>query len=147
MGLIRQLRRLFGNVDSTGQSYGVSTVPSPSLPHMVEEEPEPDVKEVDYAELRAALTSAHPPVVLDVREPYEWRQVRIGGALHIPMGDLPSRVAELDPSRPVVVMCAHGIRSYSVAAWLGEEGIDAASLRGGIAEWARAGGPVEQGSA
>lgn len=150
MRFIRQIRRLFGQRDAATESptstSTMSTAPTP--PPTREEVPEPVVQEISCAELREALAGAQPPVVLDVRESYEWRQVRLVNAVnaqHIPMNELPDRIRELDPSRRVIVMCAHGMRSYSVAAWLGEQGIDAASLRGGITEWASEGGPVEQG--
>jgi rhodanese-related sulfurtransferase len=116
-------------------------------PHRLEEEPEEiSVEEVAVEELREALTHAGAPLVLDVREPYEWRQVRMPGALHIPMNSVPDQLERLPKERPVVVICAHGNRSYGVAAWLMEQGYHAASLRGGITQWARHGGHIEQGA-
>lgn len=114
------------------------------LPQL-EEEPEVEVKEMEVDELREALTHAGAPVLLDVREPYEWRQVRVPGAVHIPMNSLPQNLDRLPKDRPIVVMCAHGSRSYGVTAWLMEQGYRAANLRGGITQWAIRGGPVEQG--
>ena len=86
----------------------------------------------------AALLDAGKLVLLDVREPWEWELVRIEGALHIPMGQVPARLAEIPRERPVVVMCHHGMRSHQVAQFLlGQGYADVANLDGGIDAWAR----------
>jgi rhodanese-related sulfurtransferase len=90
------------------------------------------------------LEREQPPLLLDVREPYEWRQVHIPFALQIPMNEVPHRVAELPKDRPIVVICAHGSRSYGVAGYLIEQGYTAYSLSGGITQWGRAGGEVSR---
>jgi rhodanese-related sulfurtransferase len=120
---------------------------------MAEEEPEPVVPEVTVDALKQALAHSNPPLVLDVREPYEWRQVRMTFAQHIPMNEVPQHTDELRgkvAARPhaapaVVVVCAHGSRSYGVAAYLNEQGVSAASLAGGITQWSIQGGEVAQG--
>jgi rhodanese-related sulfurtransferase len=112
---------------------------------MQEDEPEISVPEISVEELQAALAQAQPPLMIDVREPYEWRLVRMTEAHHIAMNEIPTRLNSIPRDRPVVVMCAHGSRSYSVAAWLIEQGVNASSLAGGITAWARRGGAVEQG--
>jgi rhodanese-related sulfurtransferase len=118
--------------------------PRPSLP-IQDDEPEIVVPEITVEELRNALAQPEPPLVLDVREPYEWRLVRMAAARHLPMNDVPAQLETLPRDRAVVVLCAHGSRSYSVAAWLIEQGINASSLDGGITDWARCGGAIEQG--
>jgi rhodanese-related sulfurtransferase len=96
------------------------------------------VKEIDPGELKARLESATPPVLLDVREPWEWEIAHVEGARHIPMASVPDRLAELDPARELVVMCHHGGRSRQVAAFLQQHGYDRVSnLAGGIAAWSR----------
>jgi len=110
-------------------------------------EPEPEaisVPEVTVAALQQTLTGPQPPFLLDVREPYEWRQVHLPNALHIPMNDLPDRLAELPTDRALVVFCAHGSRSYDVAGYLIEQGYPASSLAGGITAWARQGGAISR---
>ena len=89
-----------------------------------------------YSKLRHQPTS---PLLLDVREPWEFETAAIAGATNIPMGDIPSRAhAELDPDQPIVVLCHHGARSLSVTMWLREQGFDhAQSLSGGIDRWSR----------
>lgn len=74
-------------------------------------------------------------VILDVREPHEWAGGHIEGAVHIPLGDLPARVDELDPQRPTLVVCHVGARSAHAAAWLLQRGHDAANLAGGMDAW------------
>jgi rhodanese-related sulfurtransferase len=80
------------------------------------------------------------PVVLDVREPHEVQTACIkpeGFALvHIPMGVIPPRLNELDPSRPVACLCHHGGRSMRVAAFLEYQGFShVANIAGGINAW------------
>ena len=75
-------------------------------------------------------------ILLDVREPYELQRARVEGALHIPMRQLPGRLAELPKDKPILVLCHHGGRSQSVADWLRPQGFDVANVAGGIAAWA-----------
>lgn len=110
-------------------------------------DPEPEeiiVPEMTVVALQQALTGVQPPLLLDVREPYEWRQVHLTNALHIPMNDVPARLTELPADRAIVVFCAHGSRSYGVAGYLIEQGYQASSLAGGITAWARQGGAISQ---
>ncbi|MEZ5978297.1 MAG: rhodanese-like domain-containing protein [Planctomycetota bacterium] len=77
-------------------------------------------------------------VLLDVREPQELAICRVDGALHIPLRELPARLAELDPDAHVVCMCHHGMRSASAAAFLESRDFERVSnLAGGIEAWAR----------
>ncbi len=91
----------------------------------------------DYARLRG---EAKPPVLLDVREQWEFETAHIEGALLMPMGEVTSRAHnELDPDEHIVVLCHHGQRSLSVTAWLRQQGFEQAqSLAGGIEQWSRA---------
>ncbi len=111
-----------------------------------DDEIESSVPEMSVEALLAALDQNQMPLMIDIREPYEWRLVRIPNARHLPMNDIPAQVASLPRDQRIVVICAHGSRSYSVAAWLIEQGYDAVSLAGGITQWARLGGVVEQGA-
>lgn len=77
-------------------------------------------------------------VLLDVREPRELAIASIAGALHIPMAQIPARIAELDRDRRVVVMCHSGGRSQAVAGYLQHQGFEKVSnLVGGITRWSR----------
>jgi rhodanese-related sulfurtransferase/predicted nucleotidyltransferase len=107
-------------------------------------EPEPvSVVEVSAQELIAERRAGKSLLLLDCREPFEWRQVRIPGSLHIPMNSIPYRLAELDKAADIVVICAHGNRSYDVAGFLSDRGFAARSLQDGITEWHIQGGEVE----
>jgi rhodanese-related sulfurtransferase len=109
-------------------------------------EPDPDelvVPEMTPVEVQQALAGDHPPLLLDVREQYEWNQVHITDARHMPMNSVPDRQGELPHDRPIVVFCAHGSRSFGVAHYLREQGFDAYNMTGGITQWHIAGGPVE----
>jgi len=65
----------------------------------------------------------HSPLLLDVREPWEYQTASIPGSLLMPMGEVPSRAhTELDPDASIVVMCHHGARSLNVALWLRDQG-------------------------
>ena len=89
-------------------------------------------------ELKALLDRGETPVVLDVREAKELAIARFPfPVLHIPMGDVPRRVAELPKGVPVVCACRSGGRSAQVAGWLKRQGVDAVNLEGGILAWSR----------
>lgn len=81
-------------------------------------------------------------VVLDVREPHEWAAGHIEGAVHVPLGDLPQRRSELDPTARTLVVCHLGGRSERAAAWLTQQGHDVVNLDGGMDAWQAAGRPT-----
>jgi rhodanese-related sulfurtransferase len=137
MGLGKWIQRRLGGVLGKGESR-------PVRPPIMAEEPEPEAPELSAAELQLLLQSETPPLILDVREPYEWRQVHLADAVHIPMDQVPDRLRELPQAQEIVVLCAHGSRSYGVAAFLLERGYRASNLAGGISRWAAAGGAVVQ---
>lgn len=90
-------------------------------------------------ELRNTLDSAEPaPLLLDVREPWEFQICSIEGSVLVPMGRIPSACGELEPHRTTVVICHHGIRSRQVAYYLERAGFtDVINLSGGVEAWAR----------
>jgi len=89
--------------------------------------------------IEEAAEESDAPILLDVREPWEFQTTRLEHALLMPMGDVTSRAhAELDPDAHIVVLCHHGQRSLSVAMWLRGQGFERAqSLAGGIDAWSR----------
>lgn len=95
------------------------------------------VPEISVGELDSRLQAAAPPLVLDVREPWELQIARLAGTLDIPMSEVPARLAELPKDREIVVMCRSGGRSSKVADYLHRMGYRAANLTGGILAWAR----------
>jgi rhodanese-related sulfurtransferase len=77
------------------------------------------------------------PVLLDVREPWEFQTCHIEGALPMPMNTVPAHMQELDEEAPIVCICHHGARSMSVAAFLERQGfMQVTNLTGGIHAWA-----------
>jgi len=98
-----------------------------------------EVLEVTPGELTGRLASAEPPVLLDVRESWEWAVGNLSehGARLIPLGELGSRIREVPTDRSVVVYCRSGQRSRVAVQRMSEAGIEgAASLRGGLKAWA-----------
>lgn len=73
--------------------------------------------------------------LLDVREPWEIGIAGLEETIDIPLAELPSRLAELDPARPVAVICHSGGRSARAARFLAEHGYTAANIAGGIDAW------------
>lgn len=79
-----------------------------------------------------------PPLLLDVREPWEYQICRLDGSLLLPMRTIPEACRQLDAQQEIIVICHHGIRSRSVASYLENEGFsNVVNLSGGVAAWAR----------
>ena len=98
-----------------------------------------------FAGWRDAATADAPPIVLDVREPWELQtaSVKPDGftLMAIPMRDVPARIAELQhlgTDRPIACLCHHGMRSLQVANFLAQSGFtEIVNLQGGIDAWSR----------
>ncbi|RAJ46423.1 glyoxylase-like metal-dependent hydrolase (beta-lactamase superfamily II) [Kitasatospora sp. SolWspMP-SS2h] len=91
------------------------------------------------ADLRAELAGAEPPLVVDVRDEGERAQGHVPGSVHLPLTELPHRLAEIPQDRAVVVHCAGGHRSSIAASLLRHHGHPRTSdLLGGYAAWAAA---------
>jgi rhodanese-related sulfurtransferase len=98
--------------------------------------PMPLPPQLSATEVKRRLDAGEPLVLLDVREHEEVALVRLTGSLHIPMGEIPGRLHELDPEVDIVVYCHHGIRSAQVAAFLAQRDFPSvANLTGGIDAW------------
>ena len=82
--------------------------------------------------------------MLDVRERSEWKTGHAPQALHVPLADIAKAPRRLSPDRPVLVVCASGVRSRTAAKHLRDLGFEAASISGGMGAWSRAGGPVRR---
>jgi rhodanese-related sulfurtransferase len=99
----------------------------------------------DISVLEAAqLVDAGEAVLLDVREPDEWRTVLAPAALHIPMRQLSTSTDRLPADGTIVCICHVGMRSAIVADALVNAGYDAVNVRGGMDAWQAAGLPVER---
>ena len=91
---------------------------------------------------RAAADASGTPLLLDVREPAEWQAASVPAdgfaVLMIAMGNVPQRLAELDPDRPIACLCHHGARSAQVAHFLMQNGFSAVvNITGGIHAWSQ----------
>jgi rhodanese-related sulfurtransferase len=103
------------------------------------------VVDVTEAERRLREDPAR-PLLLDVREPNEFAQVRAPGAALLPMSVFTRRVDALPADRPLLVICHTGSRSAAVVGYLLRTGRgDVANVAGGMAAWERAGLPVSRG--
>ena len=93
---------------------------------------------------RAVQLVSEGMALLDVRERNEWTSGHAPQAVHVPLGDLAKAPRRLHQDRPVLVVCASGMRSRSAAKQLRSLGFDAASVSGGMAGWQSAGGAVRR---
>ncbi len=89
--------------------------------------------------LRDLLEKADPrPLLLDVREDWEFQICHLEDSVLVPMRQLPTVVPKLNPQQDIVVICHHGIRSRLVVEYLEQSGFARVfNLSGGVAEWAR----------
>src|SRR5512134_670233 len=96
------------------------------------------MNQITAGQLAAWLADAgrDKPVLLDVREPWEWETARIEGSQHMPMREVPARLGEIDSDREVVAICHHGGRSQQVAIFLEKNGFSKVhNLEGGVDAW------------
>lgn len=96
------------------------------------------VAQIRADELALRLGKIDKLVLLDVRETWECEICQIPGSLHVPMGQIPARLGELNPEEEIVVVCHHGVRSYHTAIFLSKQGFTRViNLQGGIDAWAK----------
>lgn len=94
------------------------------------------VQDISVEELKGMVDAGRAPRVIDVREAHELAISSLPFAEHLPMGEVPSRLGELDPETPLVVMCRSGGRSMQVARFLESRGFrSVGNLTGGILAW------------
>ena len=95
--------------------------------------------EITVDDLKSRIASGNAPLLLDVREPWEYQAAHLPDTMLMPMNEVPSRAFnELDEEQPIAVLCHHGARSLSVANWLRQQGFTKAqSVAGGIDLWSR----------
>ncbi|MCK5262412.1 MAG: sulfurtransferase [Gammaproteobacteria bacterium] len=97
------------------------------------------MREFDAQQLEQYLKACDSrPLLLDVRQPWEYDICRIAGSQLIPMGKIPTELDELDKDRETVVICHHGIRSRQIGYYLEQAGFDnVINLKGGVDAWAK----------
>jgi len=94
-------------------------------------------KTISVAQAKELLGSG--AALIDVRSAQEWRTGRAPQAKHVPLDRLQASTAGIQRTRPVIAVCASGVRSTSAARLLAAKGYDAYSVRGGMAAWRQAG--------
>ncbi|MEB3327856.1 MAG: rhodanese-like domain-containing protein [Candidatus Sericytochromatia bacterium] len=88
-------------------------------------------------DLAAQLEGPEPPRLLDVREAWEWDQVRLPGAELVPLSSLPEALPRLEREATWVVYCHHGVRSLHAVGYMQAQGFPrVANLLGGIDAYA-----------
>ena len=102
------------------------------------------MREIDVESLAGEL--AEGAALVDVRTPQEYAEVRVPGAVLMPLDQFSARLSELDKERPLYVICRSGHRSAAVCDALEPLGYDAVNVAGGTIAWIRAGLPYEQGA-
>lgn len=114
-------------------AVGASGLPTAELPN------------VTAADLHRRLQTDRGLVVLDVREPFEWEEGHVAGALHIPMREVADRVAEIPRDRPIALVCRGGPRSSLVGSVLLARGFTSlTNVWGGMTGWLEAGLPLAE---
>jgi len=97
------------------------------------------MRELTPQELKEFIENSEiEPLLLDVREPGEYNICHIVGSRLLPMGRVAESIDDLPQQQPIVVICHHGMRSYSIAHYLEQQGFEPVfNLRGGLDAWAR----------
>ena len=102
------------------------------------------VDSIEQSEL-ADRIEGHEPLLLDVREPWEFEAGHIPGAMSIPQAEIADRLREIPKNKDVVAICMSGARSMQSARFLKKRGYERiVSLTGGTAAWIEAGNPLER---
>jgi rhodanese-related sulfurtransferase len=109
------------------------------------EEDQVEVPEIDVEELEARKDAG--AVVFDVREPDEYEDAHVPGAILVPLATVPDRLPEFPTAGEVYIVCASGGRSRRAAGFLRANGIDAVNIAGGTKAWLAAGKPHVRGNA
>ena len=105
------------------------------------------VSTINPLELNDKLKNARQTLVIDVRQPDEYRSGHIAGAKLVPLGELNRKMQALPKNRQIVCVCASGSRSHSSTRTLVDAGYDAHNMQGGMSSWRQAGLPVKKGDA
>jgi rhodanese-related sulfurtransferase len=87
-------------------------------------------------DVAALLATETPPIVIDVREQWEYDIAHLAGSVLIPLSSLPARVETLDPTQRYALLCHHGMRSEMAGNWLAQHGFtQLINIDGGIDAW------------
>ena len=104
----------------------------------------PSVPNITATELSEKLKFGKQPLVLDVRQPNEFRTGHISGAKLVPLNDLYKQMSSLPKGREIACICDSGSRSRSAAKTLAKAGFTVFNVTGGMTAWKRAKLPVQK---
>lgn len=105
------------------------------------------VSTINAVALNGRLKNGKRPVVIDVRQPNEYRSGHIAGAKLMPLNTLHSHMKGLPQNREIICVCASGNRSASATQMLIKAGFSAVNMKGGMLSWRRANLPIKKGDA
>jgi rhodanese-related sulfurtransferase len=100
---------------------------------------------LNAADAQARIDSKQPLLIVDVRQPGEYRTGHIAGAKLIPLNELQRHLNKLPKNKEILCVCRTGSRSGMAVGQLNRAGFNAVNLRGGMIGWQRAGYPVKKG--
>ena len=123
-----------------GPSPKISEIKAENYESTVCETPNLNMKEspleISVTEAHQQLSSAQPPVLIDVRETDEHAIGHVAQAQLIPLAELPNQLSKIPQNRPVLIMCHHGGRSMRATQFLRSKGyVLATNIKGGIDAW------------
>ena len=140
-GRLGDVVRFLRNKEESGISNDVHTTAQPiqssnlnTEEESVEEPIEYDV-EIRPLQLQDWISRKPQFVLIDIREPNELQHGFCEGSWLIPMNDIPTEILQLPTGQDLVIVCAAGMRSWSVSQYLRQQGYDAWSLENGVASW------------
>lgn len=100
---------------------------------------------ISAQDVKTRMAEAQPPLVIDVRQPGEYRDGHIQGAQLIPLDQLAGKLNTLPRDRQIICVCRSGARSGNATRQLKSAGFDTLNMNGGMMAWQRAGLPVSKG--
>jgi rhodanese-related sulfurtransferase len=103
------------------------------------------ISTISAVELNDRLKNGKRPLVIDVRQPDEYRTGHVAGAKLIPLNKLSNRMKDLPQNREIVCVCASGNRSGSATRMLVKAGFNAVNMKGGMNSWRQANLPAKKG--
>lgn len=93
------------------------------------------IKEVKPSDIERCLKGDEKLNIIDVREENEIKTGKIPGAKHIPLGEILTRLDELDKDKEYIMVCRSGNRSGLASEWLTEKGFKVKNMVGGMSDW------------
>ena len=105
----------------------------------------PEISSINAREAQKQLSTNPRPLLLDVRQPDEYKSGHAPDARLIPLNELNLRLGELPKNKEILVICATGNRSRSATRQLVKAGFKATNISGGMSGWKQAGFPIKPG--